>query len=97
MSHLELRAALEQSIDALPDDFRAIFVARIVEGLSIEETSQLFGVRPETVKTRVHRARAKLRRDLEARLGATAATAFAFDGERCERMTQGVVEKLRKI
>jgi RNA polymerase sigma-70 factor (ECF subfamily) len=95
MSHLELRAALEHSIDALPDDFRHVFVARLVEGLSVEETSALFGIRPETVKTRLHRARARLRRDLSARLGTAAAEAFAFDGARCDRLSHRVLARVR--
>ena len=61
MAQGEIRAVLEQAIDELPDAFRAVFVARIVEGMTVEETADLFGLKPETVKTRLHRARALLR------------------------------------
>jgi RNA polymerase sigma-70 factor, ECF subfamily len=91
----EIRDRLEQSIDNLPDIFRSVFVARMVEGLSIEETADLLGLRPETVKTRVHRARLRLRADLGASLGARAADAFPFDGPRCTAMTEAVVQRLR--
>jgi len=50
MAQGQVRAVLEQAIDQLPDAFRAVFVARIVEGMSVEETADLFGLRPETVK-----------------------------------------------
>jgi RNA polymerase sigma-70 factor (ECF subfamily) len=54
----------------------------------------LFGLRPETVKTRVHRARARLRASLESTIGSTVNEAFAFDGARCQRMTDAVVRRL---
>ena len=61
MATAESRVMLERAIDELPDAFRSVFVARMVEGMSVEETAELFGLRPETVKTRVHRARVRLR------------------------------------
>jgi RNA polymerase sigma-70 factor (ECF subfamily) len=39
MAQSEIRAVLEQAIDELPDAFRTVFVARIVEGMSVEETA----------------------------------------------------------
>jgi len=94
MAQHELRTLIERAIDTLPDAFRLVFVARIVEGLSIEETAELLHLRPETVKTRVHRARRALRRSLERELGTTVAEAFSFDGVRCERLTRRVIERL---
>ena len=95
MATQESRAMLEEAIDGLPEAFRTVFVARMVEGLSVEETAELFGLRPETVKTRVHRARARLRANLEARLGPAVREAFAFDGVRCDRLTAAVIARLR--
>jgi RNA polymerase sigma-70 factor (ECF subfamily) len=96
MAQEQLRAALERAIDRLPEPFRIIFVARLVEGMTIEETAAAFGLRPETVKTRVHRARVQLRRILEQDCAPMIAQAFAFDGERCQRMTDAVVRRLRE-
>ncbi|TAK11050.1 MAG: RNA polymerase sigma factor [Acidobacteria bacterium] len=90
----EMRQALERSIDALPEPFRVIFVARVVEELSVDETAALFGLNPETVKTRLHRARAKLRRALESHVSPARAAAFQFDGARCERLTSAVLQRL---
>ena len=97
MATLESRVMLEGAIDGLPEAFRAVFIARIVEGLSVEETAELFSLRPETVKTRVHRARARLRANLEARLGPAVREAFAFDGIRCDRLTATVIARLRRV
>jgi len=96
MATAESRVMLERAIDDLPDAFRSVFVARMVEGLSIEETADLFGLRPETVKTRVHRARARLRANLETQLGPAVRESFAFDGARCDRLTDAVILRLRQ-
>jgi RNA polymerase sigma-70 factor, ECF subfamily len=94
MAQGEIRAVLEQAIDELPDAFRAVFVARIVEGMSVEETANLFGLQPETVKTRLHRARLLLRAELDKQLGPALTSSFPFDGRRCERMTETVVHRI---
>jgi len=91
MAQGEIRAVLEQAIDELPDAFRAVFVARIVEGMSVEETADLFGLQSETVKTRLHRARLLLRAELDKQLGPALTSSFPFDGRRCDRMTEVVV------
>jgi len=94
MAQGEVRAVLEQAIDELPDAFRAVFVARIVEGMSVEETADLFGLQPETVKTRLHRARLLLREELDKQLGPALTSSFPFDGQRCDRMTEAVVGRV---
>lgn len=96
MATAESRVMLERAIDDLPDAFRSVFVARMVEGLSIDETADLFGLRPETVKTRVHRARVRLRASLETQLGPAVRESFAFDGARCDRLTDAVILRLRQ-
>jgi RNA polymerase sigma-70 factor (ECF subfamily) len=95
MAQQELQSLVERSIDALPEPYRLVFVARFVEGMSVEETADLLEIRPETVKTRAHRARRRLRLDLDRRLGATVPDAFRFDGDRCARLTARVIEHLR--
>jgi RNA polymerase sigma-70 factor (ECF subfamily) len=90
----QIQALLETAIDELPDPFRTVLMARAVEGMSIEETAELFGLKPETVKTRLHRARQLLRDALEKQIGPVLTDAFPFDGRRCERMTQAVLARL---
>jgi RNA polymerase sigma-70 factor (ECF subfamily) len=94
MAQSEIRLVLEHAIDELPDAFRSVFVARIVEGMSVDETADLFGLQPETVKTRLHRARVLLRAELDKQLGPALTSSFPFDGWRCERMTETVVERI---
>jgi RNA polymerase sigma-70 factor (ECF subfamily) len=94
MAQSEIRTVLEHAIDALPDAFRAVFVARIVEGMSVDETADLFGLQPETVKTRLHRARVLLRAELDKQLGPALTSSFPFGGRRCERMTETIVSRI---
>ena len=91
----ELRRLLESAIDALPDDFRTVFVLRAVEGMSIAETAEALSIRPETVKTRFHRARHRLQETLGARLDALLPATFEFGGERCDRIVAAVLARLR--
>ena len=94
MAQSELCRIVESAIDALPCDFRAVLVARVVEGMSVEETAAAFDLLPETVKTRLHRARKLLRASLADHLGPHFSEVFPFDGERCERITEAVVRRL---
>jgi len=96
MSRQEIRALLEQAIDALPDPFRAVFVLRDVEGLSAEETAAQLMIRAETVNTRLFRARRLLRTAIEAQLAPALGELFPFDGERCVHMADRVVADLRR-
>jgi RNA polymerase sigma-70 factor, ECF subfamily len=86
----ELRRLLEASVDGLPEAYRLVFMLRDVEGLSTAETAQGLDIGEEAVKTRLHRARAMLRRDLYQRGGAEIAGAFSFHLSRCDRIVERV-------
>ncbi|WP_137935144.1 RNA polymerase sigma factor [Mesorhizobium comanense] len=94
MAQRQILQLVERATDSLPDVYRMVFVARVIEGLSIEETSELLGVRPQTVKTRLHRARALLRKALDDQIGPVLLDAFPFAGRRCERLTVAVMKRL---
>ncbi|BCG89174.1 RNA polymerase sigma factor [Mesorhizobium sp. 113-3-9] len=94
MAQRQILALVERATDSLPDIYRVVFVARVIEGLSMEETADLLGVRPETVKTRLHRARTLLRKALDDEIGPVLLDAFPFAGRRCERLTQSVMRRL---
>ena len=90
----ELQRVLEQAVDELPDTYRAVFMLRDVEGLSTSETGEGLGLGEEAVKTRLHRARAMIRRSVASRIGAVAAGAFHFQATRCDRVVACVLEQL---
>ena len=89
-----IRQLLEQALDHLPQDFRIVFVLREVEQLSIAETADCLGLNAATVKTRLHRARAKLRAVLTRRLRREQLRLFDFGGERCDRIVAAVLTRL---
>jgi RNA polymerase sigma-70 factor (ECF subfamily) len=90
----ELRRALEEAIDTLPDPLRTAFVLRTVEGMSIAETAEVLGIPEDTVKTRAFRARALLQSRLQERFDALATGAFNFLGARCDRVVARVFERI---
>lgn len=90
----EIRRLIEQAIDDLPEAFRTVFVMRCVEQLSVEETAAALGLAPETVKTRLHRARARLQAAIDRQLAGALDDAFPFAGARCARLCANVLRRL---
>lgn len=64
----ELKELLDQAIEKLPADYRVVFLLRDVEGLSTEETGKVTDLSIPAVKSRLHRARAFLRNELNEKL-----------------------------
>ena len=93
-NNAELRRLLERAIDELPETYRTVFVLREVEGLSTTTTAECLGVSEEVVKTRLSRARLRLRDRLYERAGAVASSAFTFGAERCDRIVAAVLPRL---
>jgi RNA polymerase sigma-70 factor, ECF subfamily len=90
----ELHRVLENAVDTLPDTYRTVFMLRDVQGLSTSETGEGLGIGEEAVKTRLHRARAMIRRAVTARIGAVAAGTFQFHADRCDRVVAAVFARL---
>lgn len=97
MAQREICQLVEHAIDDLPEEFRTVLMARVIEDMSIEETADLLGLRPETVKTRLHRARRLLKAALTDHIGPLFSDVFPFAGRRCERMTDAVVKRLEHL
>lgn len=93
----QLRRLLEHAVDALPEAFRLVYLLRDVEGCSVEETATALGIREETVKTRLHRARRQLRAALQQTISSNAPEAFTFMGMRCARITNAVMGRINAI
>ena len=94
MAQRQILRLVEQATDNLPAAFRVVFVARGIEGLSVDETAGLLGLRPATVKTRLHRARALVRHELDEQIGPVLLEAFPFAGRRCDRLSAAVMKRL---
>jgi RNA polymerase sigma-70 factor (ECF subfamily) len=61
----EVRTALTEAIDELPQHYRTVFVLRDLQGLSTLEIGRALRLSASNVKTRIHRARALLRERLD--------------------------------
>jgi RNA polymerase sigma-70 factor (ECF subfamily) len=92
----EVRSMLEAAIESLPELYRTVFVMREVEELSTSEAAQCLDVTEEVVKTRLHRARAALRKELLAMAGGQARSAYPFLGVRCDRIVERVLGRIRE-
>lgn len=65
----ETRTILNQAIQNLPQSLKSVFILRDIEGLSIRETSKALDLTETNVKTRLLRARLKLREELSTYFG----------------------------
>lgn len=60
----EIQAAVRSALDTLPDKYRAVFVLRDMQHLSVAETATILELTVPAVKTQLHRARLQMREQL---------------------------------
>jgi RNA polymerase sigma-70 factor (ECF subfamily) len=94
MAQRQILELIERTMDGLPEKFRVVLMARTIEGLNVEETAELLGIKPETVKTRLYRARRLLHEKIDEQIGPVMLNAYPFAGRRCERVTEAVLSRL---
>ena len=92
----EIGRRLERAIDDLPVAFRVVLVLRDVEGASIQQTAKLLGIRRETVKTRLRRARRRLREILGEQFAAALKDVFPFERPRCDALVSRLLKSARR-
>jgi RNA polymerase sigma-70 factor (ECF subfamily) len=93
----QIRRAIEEAVDKLPDAYRMVFIMRDLNQQSVEETSDALDLKPATVKTRLHRAHRLLRAALEQKFAAALSGVFPFLGPRCARITDAVLDRLASV
>ena len=76
------------------DYFREVFVMREIEQMSQAETAECLGIKEETVKTRLHRARGHIEKYLLERAGQGIRTAYSFGDSRCTRIVTIVLQEI---
>lgn len=92
----ELRRLLEDAIDTLPVDFRTVFILAKVEGQSIKEIAETLSLNEQTVKTRLYRAKQKLKESLGDAFEELVPSLHSFAGERCDRIVTRVLDELTR-
>lgn len=65
----EMNECIRELADKLPEDYRAVLVLGEFEGLKNSEIAEILGITLDTVKIRLHRARAKMKKELENHCG----------------------------
>jgi len=97
LAQREFSALLESSVQKLPEPYRIVFMLREVEEASTQEVAEILDITEENVKTRLHRARALLRKALFRKVGAHGKEAFAFHATRCDRVVAAVFARIRPL
>ena len=82
---------IQAKVDELPLAFRAVFVLRALEELSVAETAEALQIPEATVRTRFFRARAMLRESLSGDVDGAVHVAFPFAGARCNGIVARVM------
>ncbi len=94
---VELSKILEQAIESLPENYRAVVMMRDVEEMSTSETAECLSLTEENVKIRLHRAHGLLRKELYAKARISTAEAFPFHAPRCDRVVSNVFAVLAAL
>lgn len=68
----------QRAIDKLPDAYQSVFITRVIEGMSVEDTAAILRLRPATVKTRLHRARRLICDHMSRQIGPVLMNDFPF-------------------
>ncbi|MEE9447534.1 MAG: RNA polymerase sigma factor [Arenicellales bacterium] len=94
LENKELRGLINHVVDQLPVDFRSVFVLREIEQMSIKETAEILDIKPQTVKTRLFRAKGLLRTQIQATLEQAGLRAYEVGGDHCDAIVQNVLSRL---
>jgi len=94
MARTEMRRLIERKIDELPEAYRTVFVLREVEDMTVDEAAAALGIPAATVRSRLFRAKARLRASLAEELDNATQEVFGFDGARCDRIGEAVLTRI---
>jgi RNA polymerase sigma-70 factor (ECF subfamily) len=96
LGRMQTRALIEAAVAELPPDLRLVFLMHEASGLSLRDIARDLSLPLGTVKTRLMRARHRLRRIITDRIHGGFETIFPFAGTRCSTMAEKVVVLLRQ-
>lgn len=95
LARMQTRALIEAAVAELPPDLRVVFLMHETAGLGLPDIARDLSLPLGTVKTRLMRARHRLRRIITARIRGGFDTIFPFAGRRCAGMADRVTARLR--
>lgn len=91
----ELSSVIEKALLRIPEDYRAVFTLREVNGLNVSETSEILEISESNVKVRLNRAKTYLRTEIEKFYSKE--EIFEFNLIYCDAMVNRVMEKISSI
>lgn len=97
MARREVRDMLEAAIASLPAPLRVVFLMHESEGMDIRSIARDLGLNPISVKTRLFRARRRMRAFMEREMAGGFASVFPFDGRRCHALTERTIQSLAAL
>ena len=95
LARMQTRAVIEAAVAELPSDLRLVFLMHETAGLGLHDIARDLSLPLGTVKTRLMRARHRLRRIITARIRGGFDSIFPFAGRRCAGMADRVAGLLR--
>ncbi|MCL6284215.1 RNA polymerase sigma factor [Ruegeria sp. 2012CJ41-6] len=95
LGRAQLRELLETAVSDLPPEMRLPFLLREAEGMSVLAIATELQINPITVKTRLFRARRRLRSTIEQQIRGGFDAIFPFGGKRCANMASCVIDRLQ--
>lgn len=95
LGRMQTRALIEAAVGELPCDLRLVFLMHEADGLDLRDIARDLSLPLGTVKTRLMRARHRLRRIITDRIRGGFETIFPFDGARCTGMAERVIALLK--
>jgi RNA polymerase sigma-70 factor (ECF subfamily) len=93
-ANTELGTALQAAILSLPPKYRAVVMLRDAEELSTAEAASTLDISEDTIKVRLHRAHAMVRRALYRQSGQSVRDLFPFPATRCDRVVAAVLRRI---
>jgi len=97
LGRAQMRVLLEDAVACLPAHLRLPFLMREAESMSVCAIAHDLSLKSVTVKTRLFRARLRLRKIIQGRIQGGFDTIFPFGGARCVGMADRVVAELRAV
>jgi RNA polymerase sigma-70 factor (ECF subfamily) len=88
----EDRRLMEQAIGKLPETYRAVYMLREVEGMSVAEVSHCLDISEANVKVRLHRAKSMLKESIWGHHAAS--PVFEFGNSHCDRIVAAVMARI---
>jgi len=90
----ELNFVIENALQQIPLDYRMVFSLREINGLNVQETSEVLSISEANVKVRLNRAKTMLRKEIEKAY--TTDDIFEFNLIYCDAMVNRVMTAIEK-